>query len=473
MRRISKLASFHPDLRALFVASLIFRIGLMAFPFLTAYLLREGYRPGQVGLVVGAFGVGALLADLGASVLLCRVPVRKLMLVGLCLHAVVLCAIPRLHGVLPLMLASLAWGLTYEIYTPAMASQIVALSGPGQSRIAFAVNRLAINLGMGIGPVLGGLAFGWKPSLLFYANAAAALAAAGYLIAHGFGRSDGPPGPSRAMAGTVSRRPGRDRTQFLTIFGLALPLNIAYALPTVFLSAYVLTVLRLPSYWVSLIFAVNAALIILFEVPLNVLMRSVSLGRSLLIGYLLAGAGFLAMSISGGGAVLLLATGGWTVGEMIIFPALLSYVSELSPLAVVDRNLSLHSGGTSLGIILAPPVSLAVIDLGGGQAPWLLAGGVLLLAAALLVAARRSSHTWYAGPVRSSVVSSIRPDESTRRAPAGHPITRQPAGVDHGRPAAHARRAGSMIERRPARRLAPRSRRHQPRTGARARPRAR
>lgn len=399
-----RFASFHPDLRALFLASLVLRMGLMAFPFLSAYLLSVGYRVSEIALVVGAFGVGALLADVSASVFLSKVSTRAMIVIGLCLHAVVLCAIPLLGGVGPLIVAALAWGYTYEIYTPAVSSLIVELTTPEQSRIAFALNRLAINIGMGVGPVLGGLAFGWQPKLLFYANAAAALLAAGYLLAHGFGRSGARRPSSPRAPRPVAERAGREATQFATIFTLALPLHVAYALPSVFLGAYLVSVLGLPSYWASILFGLNAVLIIAFEVPLNLLMRSVSLWRSLLIGYLLAGTGFLAMSLSSSPAVLLAATVGWTAGEMILFPALLSYVSELSSPTVLHRNLSLYSGGANLGILLAPPISLAAISIGSPSTPWLLIGLVVLVAGALLAGARYSPSTWYSAPSRSAAL---------------------------------------------------------------------
>ncbi len=62
------VAGLNSDLRALFVSTLLFRAGTMAFPFLGAYLLgQERYGVEQVGLVVGAFGLGALIADVGAG----------------------------------------------------------------------------------------------------------------------------------------------------------------------------------------------------------------------------------------------------------------------------------------------------------------------------------------------------------------------------------------------------------------------
>ncbi|MCK7526497.1 MAG: MFS transporter [Ignavibacteriales bacterium] len=58
-----------------------------------------------------------------------------------------------------------------------MITEIVA---PSQRRMAFALNRLAINAGMSIGPVIGGFLTLIDYHYLFYANAVASIAAGIY-----------------------------------------------------------------------------------------------------------------------------------------------------------------------------------------------------------------------------------------------------------------------------------------------------
>ncbi|SDW49142.1 Predicted arabinose efflux permease, MFS family [Amycolatopsis xylanica] len=387
------VAGLNRELRTLFTVTLLFRAGLMAFPFLSAYLLIGGaYSPVDVGLIIGAFGLGALLADISASVLLGRIPARTVMVTGLLLHTLVLALVPALHGVGVLAAATFAWGFTFEIYTPASYSQIIDRSSPEERKVAFACNRLAINVGMGIGPVLGGLIFALAPVSLFWINAACVLGATAYLLAgtrRGGVAEAAARSPRRMIASTV-----REETRFWTIFGLSLPIHLAYALPPVLVSAYLIQGLGLPSYWVSVVFVVNAGIVILFEVPLNKAMDSLSHSRSLLIGYAAAGTGFAAMGLSSSPAVIVGATVLWTVGEMIVFPSLLSYVSDLSGRDIADRNMSLYSGGVSIGVIAAPAASLALTTHGGPATPWLVIGAIVLAAFALLAAARLSTYTW-------------------------------------------------------------------------------
>ncbi|MGW3144688.1 MULTISPECIES: MFS transporter [Streptomyces] len=395
-RTVRTVAGLPAPLRALFFTTLIFRTGTMAYPFLAAHLLvHEELSKGTAGTILACFGVGALAADLAASVLLGRVSARALMLGGLVLNAAVLIMFPFLHGPAPVVASVVVWGFAYEIVTPAAYSATVAAAGPEERKIAFSCYRLAVNLGMAAGPVVGGLLFTVDARLVFWTNAGCALAAAGHLSARTRGTpATAPPRQSVLKRGTVRRTP-YERARFWTIFGLSLPVQLAYSLPSVFVSTYVIVALGLPGYWAGVVFAVNAVGIVLFEVPLNVLMARTGHLPTLLLGYGLAGTGFLLMALSGSGPSLVLSTLVWTAGEIVVFPGLLGYVSDLSGEDSADRNLSLYSTGVNIAFILAPHLALLLSRPTAPGIPWAVAGGALCVAWLLLTAARSSPYTWH------------------------------------------------------------------------------
>ncbi|GAA2307750.1 MFS transporter [Streptomyces caniferus] len=391
------VAGLDEALRTLFFTTLIFRTGTMAYPFLAAYLLLSGgFDTAQVGAAVACFGVGALAADLAASVLLGRIGARTVMLGGLVLNAAVLAVTPLLHQLLWIIPAVVVWGFAYEVVTPASYSATIDGSAPAERKVAFSCYRLAINLGMAVGPIAGGLLFAVSPRAMFWTNAVCVLAAAGFLMLRT--KNGGPPARSaraaeRAFAGA---RPLRDHTRFWTIFGLSLPIQLAYSLPSVFASTYVIVGLGMPSYWAGIIFTVNAAGIVLFEVPLNAAMTRWRNLPTLLLGYGLAGAGFLLMGLFGSGPALVLATLVWTAGEIVVFPGLLHYVSGLAPSgSAADRNMSLYSTGVNVAFILAPQLALLLSGPGHPGAPWAVAGAAVCVAWLLLIAASRSPYTWH------------------------------------------------------------------------------
>ncbi|UGY94323.1 MFS transporter [Streptomyces gobiensis] len=388
------IAGLNRDLRTLFVTTLLFRSGTMAFPFLAVYLLgQDRYRPAEIGLIVGVFGVGALLADLSASLFLGRVRPSLVMVAGSVVYALVLVVLPLLSGLVVLVGATLLWGMAYEVYTPAAYAQVVASSPPSERKVAFSCHRLAINLGMGIGPAIGGLLFAVAPVALFYINAACVLAAA--VILWLYGPSATPLQHSAAERVRLVSPTPRGELQFWTIFSLAIPVHVAYALPPILLSAYIIEGLGLPAYWASVVFVVNAAAIVLFEVPLNKAMASMSHARSLLIGFGLAGAGFALMGVTAHGVLLALITLVWTAGEMIVFPSLLSYVSHLSDRSVANRNVGLYSAGANIGFIAAPQIGLVLTSDDSPGTPWLVTGLAVGAAFALMLGSRLSEWTWH------------------------------------------------------------------------------
>ncbi|MEV6553268.1 MFS transporter [Streptomyces sp. NPDC051597] len=387
-----------PELRTLFITTLLFRSGTMAFPFLAAYLVeRNDYSAGQVGSIVGAYGLGALAADLAAGPVLHFVSARTVMISGLVGNAALVAVLPLTHSAVMLIIGSLVWGFFYEAFTPAAYAETVRHSREEDRKVAFSCNRLAINVGMGIGPALGGLVFAWRPVGLFLINACVVLGTAVYLIIRTSGGTVAEEG--KTARGRLTAPTLKGETRFWSIFLLALPIHLAYALPPTFLSAYVIHERGLPSYWAGAIFFVNAVAIVLFEVPLNTAMRHVSHFVSLLAGYVLAASGFVLMGLSTSGPALVGATLLWTAAEMIVFPALLHYVSEVSDPSVTGRNMGLYSAGVNVGLIAMPQLSLMLTDDGGSAAsPWYLVGAALGVALVLIVVVRRSSYLWLTEP---------------------------------------------------------------------------
>ncbi|MFI8365481.1 MFS transporter [Streptomyces sp. NPDC085612] len=400
------LAGLAPPLRTLFLTTLLFRTGTTAYPFLTPYLLgRGGLDAAAAGLAVTAFGVGALLADLAAGPLLERLHPHTVMRGGFLLAAAAVAVVPLADGLPALLVAVPVWGFAYEIVTPAAYAATIAASPPGQRKVAFSCHRLAINLGLSAGPLLGALLYALDPDAVFWANALGVLAAAAFLHARRAHPPLPPPHPPKGGAdpdgaadGTAAARPTRaGRTPFWTVFALSLPVQLAYALTSVFVGAYVIVGLGLPGYWAGIVFTVNAVGIVLFEVPVNLRMARVGHLPTLLTGYTLAGTGFLLMALADSGPALVLATLVWTAGEIVVFPGLLDYVSRL-PGPPAGRAMGLFSGGVNLAFIAAPQLALHLSAPGRTGAPWAAAGAAVCAAALLLLAARTHPSTWHQEP---------------------------------------------------------------------------
>ena len=395
MGTLHALRGLNARLQALFMITLVFRTGTLAFPFYAAYLIHQhAIAPGTAGLLVGVYGAGALCTDLIIGGVIKRFSANRVILGSLLLNALLLLIIPSVENTLALFVLSFLWGACYEAFTPATFSETVAHSSLETRKVAFSCNRLAINIGMAIGPLLGSLIFLRNADAVFYINALLSLLA--FATCLRFARSL-PVTPGAAVAGKDEGLPEQaphERSRLLVILLAALPVHVAYALPPTFLSAYIINYTELPAYYVGIIFFINALLVIVFEVPINLRMAHLSSSRSLIVGFLLAGSGFFLMGFGQIGALLLLATVLWSLGEMIVFPGITHYVSSISSRDSVARNLGYYSAGVNIGVMVAPSLAFMLVSRPALPSPWLLAGCVLLLFAIAVGVMKRSALLW-------------------------------------------------------------------------------
>ncbi|MEO7261443.1 MAG: MFS transporter [Jatrophihabitantaceae bacterium] len=230
----------------------------MLFPFYAAYLAvtRSDLRPAEVGLVIGAFGVGALVADVVSGEITRHISERVAAVIGMAGVAATVMIISATSDRWLLIAETAIWGFCYELINP-VAYTLVAKAVPESARrFAFAAIRLAINAGMGIGPVVAGALFAIDPGLPVWGTALGYLLAAAILakasLASTYESVDKGPQGAKVITGAHHER------QFWSFFAAVIPLHFAYALPPTVMSVYIIQKLGYSSAWVSVVFAINA-----------------------------------------------------------------------------------------------------------------------------------------------------------------------------------------------------------------------
>lgn len=369
-------------IRGLLVAVTVSRCAVMLYPFYGVYLAagRHGLTVHAIALVVGMFGVGALVADIASGALAARVPEQRIAVVGLVGVVVIVLAISVTDELWTLVGLTALWGFCYELVNP-IAYTLVARAMPeSRRRFAFSAVRLAINLGMGIGPVLAGVLFTVSPGLLPWGTAIGYLAAAFILMRSRIARQEtAEEGPAASTAVDVGE-PARHGVRFWSFIAVTTPIHFAYALPTTAISVYVVHTLGKPVGWSSAVFAINALLIITCELVLNHAMLGLSRRVTLLVGYVCATVGFALAGLAAVHIWLLLAAAGvWTVGEMIVYPVMPDHISAISPARLKARNMGFYTAHFNLGVVFAPLVFLPLLDALGPVGSWSLVGVVLLI----------------------------------------------------------------------------------------------
>ena len=158
MTLVRELRALPRAISIVFAATLVNRVGTMALPFLVIYLTNDRrFPPEAAGVVLGLYGAGALIAGPLAGVFVNRVGARVVMFGSPCASGILSLLIPWAEDASTGAVVVFRWALTTEAFRPACAAVVAEHAPPTQRRMAYAVLRLAVNLGMSIGPAIGGV----------------------------------------------------------------------------------------------------------------------------------------------------------------------------------------------------------------------------------------------------------------------------------------------------------------------------
>jgi MFS family permease len=179
-------------------------------PFVLVYLHEvQGFPLGTAGLVVAATGAGALGAGPVAGSLSDRLGPRAVLWGSLLVGALASALFPLTATAVEAALLLAVLGAAGSAFGTSQSTLVAALTHPRQRRSAFALQRVSIHLGLGLGALAGGLlvsvAHPESFRVLFWVNALTFLASAALLLAAPA------PRPSREVARASYRDVLRDR----------------------------------------------------------------------------------------------------------------------------------------------------------------------------------------------------------------------------------------------------------------------
>ncbi len=359
----------------------------MVLPFLTLYLtVDRRFSASTAGLALTIYGIAAIIIAPLAGRLSDRFGGLRIIKLSLVLSGTILFVFPFVNSLTGILAICGLWAIAAEAFRPPSMSIIGDLAGPSQRQPAFALSRLAINLGMSIGPVVGGFLAMHSFKLLFYADGATSILA-GVLVAVLPWRllkqqTD------QALTGSVVSEDSRSsspvkepapvlkyssvlKDRHLIYFLIAmLPIELVFFQSLAAMPLFLVRDLHFTEAGFGALLAINTVIIILVEVPLNSAMADWSHRRSLALGALLVGAGFGALvfvkGAFGAAATIVL----WTFGEMILLPASAAFVSDIAPREQSGAYMGLFTMGFSVALAIGPWLGTQTLDNFGPAAVW-------------------------------------------------------------------------------------------------------
>lgn len=379
--------------------------GSMVWPFLTIFMRQRLAVELTVVTLLFSLNSGAGLAALsfiGPAV--DRFGRRFAMITGLVAGGLILLAMSAAASLPAWMALMLAQGLFSPFYRVGSDAMIADLIEPARRANAYALLRMINNLGIAIGPAIGGFVTGISYSLAFYAAAAANLLFV-TLIALNVretlpGRGRGAPSlPSAAPDDSVdapgaeaarSRRADRPRSDgygpvlrnrsFVAFCGVFVLATIPTAVLMMLLAVYAKENFGVPESQYGFIMATNAAMVVLFQYLVTRWSQRYSDWRILTLGALLYAIGAGSVAVGRGFGAFWLSMVILTLGELLLAPTGSAMAANLAPADMRGRYMGLYglTWGASFGI--GPVIAGLLNDNIAPVTMWIFAGGVGLAA---------------------------------------------------------------------------------------------
>ncbi len=157
---------------------LINRSGTMVIPFLTVYLVHKGFTITDAGLIMAAFGVGAIIGGFIGGKLSDSIGPFLVQVASLFLNGILFIVLGYMQELWQFALCIFVLSSLGEAFRPANSAAIAAYSDEQNRTRSYSLNRLAVNLGWAIGPATGGLLASINYSLLFWVDGITCIVAA-------------------------------------------------------------------------------------------------------------------------------------------------------------------------------------------------------------------------------------------------------------------------------------------------------
>jgi len=363
--------------------------GATAFPFLSIWALKH-LHAGQVQLGL-AYLVGAVLSGITGYVgghWSDKIGRRPLILLGWGGQAVVpigllLVGTQVYLGLALLVLLPVVGSLGGAADT-AMVADLVA---PERQEAAYASVRVAQNLGVTIGPVLGGaLLIGANWSHLWIGTlvlgVGAAWIAVRYIPRGGAYAPEGP--PERGSFGVIVR----DRP-FLLFLAFGVFASMTYLVTETLLPISLTTTHHLaPAVW-GFIMILNPISVTVFQLRLTRFVSSVPASVKLGLAMPMMSVPFLLLTVHASVGVIALTVLVFVTGEMLWIPTAQALVAALAPPDIRGAYMGAYGGAWSLAFALTPFVGLEIRHAYGDSTMWICVACLGMFAGILGIVAAR------------------------------------------------------------------------------------
>ncbi len=360
----------------------------MVIPFLSLYLTKNlGFSKDDAGWILVFFGLGSLIGSWLGGWLTDKIGFYKVMVLSLFVTGI---------GFIGLQYVTSFWGLCFAIllimviadtFRPALFVSLKTYSKPENQTRSLALIRLAINLGMGVGPTLAGLIIVMKGyNMLFWIDGLTCITAIvlfNILVKEVKQKPSADEGEKIIKAKNVIYK---DSSYWIFI-AICFLMGMTFFQLIVTMPIYYEEQFGLNEFNIGLIMFINVAIIVIFEMPFIHFLEKKSLKSTqfIITSCILFGLSFYVLYNNFWLGILIVSMVIITFAEMLGFPYTNAFALKRAKDGFEGSYMALYAMAFSLAHIFSSKIGLSIVANFGYQINWLVTGSFAALATVLAI----------------------------------------------------------------------------------------
>jgi len=325
--------------------------GSMVWPFLTIYMRQQLDVPlTSVTLLLTANSVSGLVATSFVGPAVDRFGRKRAMILGMLVNGVAFLLMIRANSMAIWLVLMIINGTCSPLVRVSINAMVADLVETERRADAYALMRMIQNLGVAIGPAVGGFISSASYGLAFTIAALARFIVVALLL--GFARETLPSDPSDSGPRSLGYGPVLRDSAFMAVCVMLVLAGMAYSLVMILLPVYAKENFGVPESQYGFIMATNAAMVVLFQYGITKITSRYNHLPILAAGAMFYALGAGSVALGQSFEAFLISMVILTIGEMIIIPTATALTANLAPPDMRGRYMGVYglTWGTAVGI---------------------------------------------------------------------------------------------------------------------------
>jgi predicted MFS family arabinose efflux permease len=357
------------------------RSGSMVIPFMSVYLKEElNMSLTETGVLMAVFGLGSIMGSFLGGFLTDRIGHFKVQFLSLTIGGSMFFVLMFMKDFNSFLICIFFLSTILQTLPPANASSVSFYARPENVTRAFALNRMALNLGFAIGPTIGGLIASVSYEGLFIADGITCILA-GFVFLMYFRNKPGNKPVEKKINAPVSKSPYTDRNFLWFIFMVSLFAITFFQLFTT-IPFYYRDKAFLSEEMVGILLGLNGIIVFSFEmIIVHQLKDRKKLGPIIIFGLILMSAAYALLNVNTSLIVLISSMMLLSFAEIFAMPFMATITVQRSDEQNRGRYMGLYTFAFSLAFAIAPySGTLIAASSGFNTLWWTMCGAALLIA---------------------------------------------------------------------------------------------